>query len=195
MKKLLFCLTIGFWVGHFNSFSQTVHHFAINDNTITTGWSLYEVKVLDQLNYTNVGFTGNFTITDYINPDIVKYVQTGGTIYQHIFYNTGQYSLYVHRTDNFFIGYDYLFIVSNHGTAEVNKLASAANQIYPNPATDLLHIAGFIGKDLQIVDLNGAVILETHLLLNQQTIDVSGFTKGVYLFVVDGIVKGRIQKN
>ena len=60
-----------------------------------------------------------------------------------------------------------------------------ANQVrvYPNPATENISIAlgnNFNGSIIQLFNLNGEKVIENKIINSIETIDMSGFAKGVY---------------
>ncbi len=71
----------------------------------------------------------------------------------------------------------------------IETLGEGAISIYPNPATDFVKIAlgNTKGSYLRISDENGKVISIKEINgLNEFTVDVSGFAKGVYVVTITG---------
>jgi len=57
--------------------------------------------------------------------------------------------------------------------------------IYPNPTNKFVSISipqGFIGTMLEILDINGRLLYSLELSDTENSIDLSGYTKGLYLF-------------
>jgi len=67
----------------------------------------------------------------------------------------------------------------------IDNLNQLDISIYPNPASDKLHIDGLVVQDVVIYSIDGKEVLN---ISNQNTIDVSSLSKGVYFIrVSDGI--------
>lgn len=85
---------------------------------------------------------------------------------------------------------------SNYFHAEVpagtEELENAALRLYPNPANNLVTIAGLVGNaNVQIFDIQGRVVLNQTVVSN--TLDVSSLVSGVYTIAieVDGAVSNQ----
>lgn len=74
----------------------------------------------------------------------------------------------------------------NNDAAALSNPAISYMQMYPNPATELLHVnyTGDIssGSEIYVADLTGRIVLRQSLTQEQQTLDVSGLQAGLYLF-------------
>jgi len=64
---------------------------------------------------------------------------------------------------------------------EINNAISAEISVFPNPAKTLLYIKGFLGDEIQVIDINGKKVLEAK---NNGKIDISTFTNGLYLIKI-----------
>jgi hypothetical protein len=53
-------------------------------------------------------------------------------------------------------------------------------KLYPNPTIDILNIEVSAKTDLQILDLNGRVVMSLHLAAGNETIDVAELPAGTY---------------
>lgn len=79
--------------------------------------------------------------------------------------------------DNFLITTSVLL-----GTVGVNRLPEMAISIYPNPATTSLNIQSEYGiQQIEMLNMTGAVVLSEMMNGSKSTIDVSGFSPGIYL--------------
>ncbi|MBL0144538.1 MAG: T9SS type A sorting domain-containing protein [Chitinophagaceae bacterium] len=66
--------------------------------------------------------------------------------------------------------------------------------IYPNPATDIVNIVGWNNvKQMQLYDVSGQKVNEW--LLAQPTINVNGYSKGVYVLKVELKTGKWIEQN
>jgi len=63
--------------------------------------------------------------------------------------------------------------------------------MYPNPVKNMLTIDGFVVKDFVIYSVLGKVVLK---MSNQNTIDVSSLSKGVYFIKVSDGINGSTKK-
>jgi hypothetical protein len=82
--------------------------------------------------------------------------------------------------------------INNVGLPE--KLTEEGFTVYPNPATNLLHIASakdFTQKAMNVFvyDLSGRVVLQQHCATTngESKIDVSGLAEGVYVLEIEGV--------
>lgn len=74
--------------------------------------------------------------------------------------------------------------VMEGSTLAVNKNETAVFSIYPNPASDVLHISSK-NRDMQsaqVYDLNGRVLVNTSVV--NQSVDVRGLASGTYLLLL-----------
>lgn len=83
---------------------------------------------------------------------------------------------------------------SNYFHAEVpagtEELENAALKLYPNPANNVVTIAGLVGTaNIQIFDIQGRVVMNQTVL--SSTMDVSGLVPGVYTVAIE--VNGSIS--
>jgi hypothetical protein len=92
------------------------------------------------------------------------------------------------------------YIRSSTGISEeMNKITV---NVYPNPAQDILNISiSRLEQDaqLKIFDITGRLLMEKTLMSNKMQIDVSGFSKGVYIVEVQskklGIARQKVVIN
>ena len=69
-----------------------------------------------------------------------------------------------------------------------NKDERKELNIYPNPASDRIRLSGLNNASegqLRIVNISGAVVLNTYLFNAQETIDISSLDKGAYFLLLD----------
>jgi S-ribosylhomocysteine lyase LuxS involved in autoinducer biosynthesis len=80
------------------------------------------------------------------------------------------------------------------GIDEYNK--NNEIRIYPNPTTNIISIAidcdGL--KSVQILNLNGILLIEETFKGNQKTIDISGLNTGAYLISIKTEDDRNVQK-
>ncbi len=57
--------------------------------------------------------------------------------------------------------------------------------LYPNPANDIVYISGAAGSVVYITDMSGKVLKSQKISFDNQPIDLSGLSKGVYLIRTD----------
>ena len=74
------------------------------------------------------------------------------------------------------------------GIDDLNQLDIS---IYPNPASDKLHIDGLVVQDVVIYSIDGKEVLK---ISNQNSIDVSSLSKGVYFIKVSDGVNSSTKK-
>lgn len=107
----------------------------------------------------------------------------------------GLHYIYVEATDNgtpAATSTTTIVIRSNYDpevtTGIIDHDKSAAISIYPNPATESITVkhayALSSGPVLQIRDVTGRIVLTSALASNQQTLDISGLSAGVYFATV-----------
>ena len=73
----------------------------------------------------------------------------------------------------------------NNSALSISDFDNIEFYIHPNPVSDLIYIHGLVSKDVIIYSILGKKVLKTS---NQNTIDVSSLSKGVYFIKVsDGV--------
>jgi hypothetical protein len=89
------------------------------------------------------------------------------------------------------IDYDYIAGIQQNNAE--NELL-----IYPNPASNLLHIVGTADYDnVEIINLMGQVIITKNIIDNQLDVNISNFSSGVYFVRLrgdKGIISGKFIK-
>ncbi len=93
---------------------------------------------------------------------------------------------------------------TNYGTiftsclsTDVQSVEGAAGyQIYPNPSENIVFIQGsnLSGKTVSFYNSLGALVMQQQITDNKISIDISGFSTGLYLVNVDGKVERLIVK-
>lgn len=92
-----------------------------------------------------------------------------------------------------------LFILNGNAAlvGEKEIIENAVNiSIYPNPASNFI-VVSTIGIDeyqLQIMDINGKIIVETLNTIPHQSIDISNLSKGIYFVKMQSKEKNLVQK-
>ena len=93
------------------------------------------------------------------------------------------------------------FATSNAVAVTVSGITEAQNsdfgiQIFPNPATENLNVVvddELIGKEISVCDLSGRILIKQRIVVSNFTLDISLFSKGIYVLKVGGVAK-RITK-
>ena len=89
------------------------------------------------------------------------------------------------------IKYDGLITTSNNNLPIDNTLA-----IYPNPSTAVFHITQSVNqfKIVEVYSINGTLIQKHALTSNTESIDLSGYSKGMYVLKLIGDDKSLFKK-
>lgn len=135
----------------------------------------------------------------------VKYNFTAGTI-EYLVNNTTIYTGSVWTTvttvdqltflfDNYESGFYVDNIVISEGTASTEDFANAKFSVYPNPASDVINIsyADTINA-VTITDLNGRVVKQVLLGVNEGQINISDLSQGVYILNASANGKSVTEK-
>lgn len=71
-------------------------------------------------------------------------------------------------------------------TVSVTEIAEQTISIYPNPTTSIVHLnlAGKSIQNLKMVDVTGKIISEKNHVNSTETIDLSNFSNGLYLVIL-----------
>jgi len=81
--------------------------------------------------------------------------------------------------------------VFTNNVIELNQNVS----IYPNPANDKIFIEGkFSSQSIEIIDMNGKLVISRTADSNITEIDITNLTQGVYLVRVSNIAVGKFVK-
>lgn len=67
-----------------------------------------------------------------------------------------------------------------------NETSGIASDVYPNPATDALHLNIDENATLSITDIQGRRLLEKNVSEGDNEIDISGLRSGMYIYQVSG---------
>jgi len=91
------------------------------------------------------------------------------------------------RNNQFGITTPLFFNIDNISTGQlvidnVNELLNTEICLYPNPATNYLHVnsKNNAAKNIKIIDVNGKIVLNKTMHENIETIDISPLAKGIY---------------
>jgi len=76
--------------------------------------------------------------------------------------------------------------ISNTGVNEVN--ADKYISVYPNPTNGIFEISinTIEANTIRVMDINGKIILERKNVSSKESIDMTGFAKGVYILTISG---------
>lgn len=74
----------------------------------------------------------------------------------------------------------------------INEAPSQEVSLYPNPALNVLNIATPKESSLEILDMNGKVVMTEELISGNNYVDVSSLAEGVYCIRVDGTHSKRL---
>jgi hypothetical protein len=90
------------------------------------------------------------------------------------------------------IKYDGLITTSNN----TDLLPDPSIAIYPNPSTAVFHITQSTNqfKTVEVYSINGSLIQKHNLVSNAETIDLSGYSKGMYVLKLIGDQKSLFKK-
>lgn len=69
----------------------------------------------------------------------------------------------------------------------ISEFTARKISVYPNPATGILNIATTEECKVEILDVNGRVVISEQLLSTDNTINISSLAEGVYCIRIDGI--------
>lgn len=76
--------------------------------------------------------------------------------------------------------------VYNQWHLGVDEAAAAGGyDVYPNPSNGVLHISTYKPLDYQIINIHGDTVLSGTIALENQQVDMSNLTNGVYLIIID----------
>ncbi|MFM6984402.1 MAG: T9SS type A sorting domain-containing protein, partial [Chitinophagaceae bacterium] len=65
----------------------------------------------------------------------------------------------------------------------IESIEKSVLGIYPNPATESVNISGIKASDVQVLDLNGRVLFSSKSVEETLTLNVSEWSKGIYIIV------------
>lgn len=87
-----------------------------------------------------------------------------------------------------------------HSTTGIAVNRSADLSVFPNPGEGIFTFSGLeINDKIQIYDVLGKVVYETKATNNQQTLDLTNQTKGMFIYVITGAnneaVQGKLINN
>lgn len=73
--------------------------------------------------------------------------------------------------------------ITNNGVASVNNHLTSAFSIYPNPAKDVINISNVTDaiENVTITDMNGRVVKQVAMGVNEGQINISDLSQGVYI--------------
>jgi hypothetical protein len=156
------------------------------------------VNVGDTLTLTNASFGTPKSYLWEINANVSQYDYVGGTSQSSanpkvIFYQSGKYD--VKLTVTYSGGKDDTLrtnaIQVNPSTTGFEEFASGLKfKLFPNPSNGLLFLEAknLKNAEYQILDLTGKLLVKGQLINSEsiQPIDISGLSKGCYLFKIEG---------
>lgn len=92
-----------------------------------------------------------------------------------------------------------LFVLNGSAALVGNKKISdntLNTSIYPNPADNFLVIStnGILNYQIQILDINGKILIETLSSKQHQSIDISALSKGIYVVKIQSKEKSFVHK-
>ena len=83
-------------------------------------------------------------------------------------------------------------ITMNYVESGINTVSNAQVSVYPNPATDMLHVEANGITRIDVIDLAGRIVLSNTQALN--TVNVSGLANGVYMLRTTTTEGVNVQK-
>lgn len=69
----------------------------------------------------------------------------------------------------------------------INEITSQEVSLYPNPALNVLNVATLKESPMEILDMNGKVVMTEQLISGNNYVDVSSLAEGVYCLRVEGM--------
>jgi hypothetical protein len=98
-----------------------------------------------------------------------------------------------------YTGNDIAIARYNNATLSANDFDKNTITIYPNPVKNTLHLdlsnhSENLGKEFQISDVNGRVVIQDSINNYANPIDVSILNTGLYFFKIENIVKKFIKE-
>jgi hypothetical protein len=81
-----------------------------------------------------------------------------------------------------------MYVASYNGLYRENKIATAvitfsgnsSARLYPNPATSSVTLKGFSHQNIKILNATGEILQETEITKDEITLDLNGFSSGMY---------------
>ena len=94
-----------------------------------------------------------------------------------------------HKSNDFGSGcIDALAAVNAIGDEGINEIDDAGIVIYPNPASDVLYINHGI-SEYKIINILGETLVSGEIIFDNQQVDISNLSNGVYFIKINGFTK------
>ncbi|BDD02317.1 carbohydrate-binding protein [Persicobacter psychrovividus] len=140
---------------------------------------------------------GTFQIPKTANWDDYKKVATGNVTIDG---GTKTIRLVYKGTGSYLFNIDGLVFRNTSGarfSSLINEPQADANiRLFPNPTSNEVTLEGLSAEsNIQILDLNGIILLNTIAKTYQETIDISHLMPGIYLVKVNGVKPIKLVKN
>lgn len=126
----------------------------------------------------------------------VRYNWTGNAELQHLKVIGGNHSWYknANQHDIDYMHYVHDFFTGKVSYNNVNYPTTGSLIIYPNPTSGLLKIQLDSPTSIEIIDIQGHIVMKTECTAGEAMLDLQGVKKGVYLLKSNGITKKIILK-
>jgi hypothetical protein len=139
----------------------------------------YDLKLLNSAG-TQVGISQNGSTTS----ETISYTAAAGTYYAQVYGYSNATNATICYTLKVQLG-----TASLNGTSSPEITQTGLLKIYPNPVTDFVNVSvlGAIDRQsvINVVDVNGNIVMTTKLNSNIQRINVAALPKGVYMLRVN----------
>lgn len=149
----------------------------------------------------------------FTDPDIGDYLTItvsladGSALPEWLEYNNGTFTgttdtpqeitVKVTATDKFGASTYQTFVVTVLETINIEDIVKHSINVYPNPATNIVNIEIpniFSDVEISIIDASGKIVYKTYSGKNQNSIDVSDFSRGIYILEVKDDINLERQK-
>ncbi len=138
--------------------------------------------------YTNDNFYANYTYVAYLtaaDTNISEFYSGNATVTA----TANGYALEAYLLCDDEVCYH---VTMTYTTSGINTVSNDQVRVYPNPATDMLHVEANGITRIEVIDLAGRIVLSNTQALN--TVNVSGLANGVYMLRTTTTEGVNVQK-
>ncbi len=133
----------------------------------------------DGLTWTTIGYTGSLAPDGYSNNKLDYTYTDRAPLSGDNYYRLKQ----MDKDDQY--SYTHIVMLSNH--------MNGNDDVYPNPATDIVYLKGIKAQDvIRLTDLTGKILQQNTATIPVMQLSLSGYAKGLYFVQV--ITGGHIQR-
>lgn len=108
--------------------------------------------------------------------------------------NLGDNELLTAWNNNNDIYYKYQGDIAQYKTTGISKLNAVTHKLYPNPAADKIYVGGVATAQYVVTGITGCKALQGTISKQNNTINISGLTEGIYLVNITENGKTSILK-